>query len=204
MGRKLSGSRTETPRPGKSAAKPASAPAPVIRKLKPDEAALFREHLLRLDDESRYDRFNAPTEDLIIEQYARRCFAGPCIVIAWLEAGAVRGAAELHPSDQNKGQGDSAFSVETEYRRRGVGSALLRELIACARKRKLTSIRITTQPQNIGMQALVLKFGAELSFDDGEMVGVIALKPQKRARQTALKTASAGPRTMPAAAARRR
>jgi GNAT superfamily N-acetyltransferase len=148
----------------------------VVRRLTAAEQPLFREHLLRLDADTRVDRFNAPTDDIIIEQYVDRCVSSGAIVIGWFEDGVVRGAAELHESDDVQGQGDGAFSVERDFRRKGVGSILLSQLLEAARERGYRSLRITTQPQNMAMQALVRKFRGRLSFDDGEMVGLIALR----------------------------
>lgn len=148
----------------------------MVRRLTAAEQPLFREHLLRLDDESRYDRFNAPTDDLIIEQYADRCANSGATVIGWFEDGVVRGTAEMHQSEEVPGQGDGAFSVERDYRRKGVGSVLLAQLVEAARECGFRTLRITTQPQNMAMQALVRKFGAKLTFDEGEMIGVIDIR----------------------------
>src|SRR6185312_5875662 len=43
-----------------------------IRKLWPSETKSFREHLLRLDSESRANRFGTPVTDYFIEQYSAR------------------------------------------------------------------------------------------------------------------------------------
>jgi GNAT superfamily N-acetyltransferase len=148
----------------------------VVRRLTAAEQPLFREHLLRLDADTRVDRFNGPTDDLIIEQYVDRCASSGAIIIGWFEDGVVRGAAELHKSEDLPGQGDGAFSVERDFRRKGVGSILLAQLLEAARERGYRSLRITTQPQNMAMQALVRKFRGKLSLDHGEMVGMIRLR----------------------------
>ena len=38
-----------------------------------EELPLLRDHLLRLDSESRHDRFNGFLDDSFIERYAGRC-----------------------------------------------------------------------------------------------------------------------------------
>jgi L-amino acid N-acyltransferase YncA len=60
-------------------------------------------------------------------------------------------------------------------RRRGVGSALFRKLIAEAQARGYRSLRITTGSENEAMRALAHKFGADLSFRYGESTGTIDL-----------------------------
>jgi hypothetical protein len=144
-----------------------------------EELPLLRDHLLRLDRDSRHDRFHGFMDDGFIERYAAKCAADGTIIIAYLEDGAVRGAAELHPPDQSPdSQPEIAFSVEAGVRRQGVGSTLFRKVIAEARARGYRSLRITTGAQNEAMRALAHKFGAHLTFRHGESTGSIDLKPQ--------------------------
>jgi GNAT superfamily N-acetyltransferase len=108
------------------------------------------------------------------------------------------GAAELHPPDASPdSQPEIAFSVEMVVRRRGVGSKLFRELIAEANRRDYRILRITTGADNDAMRALALKFGAHLSFCDGESTGTIILteqpqfNPARLSRPAALEAARA-------------
>src|SRR6202165_1099882 len=143
-----------------------------------EELPLLRDHLLRLDPESRHDRFNGFLDDSFIERYAAKCADDGTVIIAYIEDGVVRGAAELHPPGQSPdSQAEIAFSVETCVRRQGVGSILFRRLIAEARSKGHLSLRITTGAQNQAMRALANKFGAHLTFRHGESTGTIDLKP---------------------------
>ncbi len=147
-----------------------------------EELPLLRDHLLRLDRESRHDRFHGFMDDSFIERYAAKCASDGTIIIAYLEDGVVRGAAELHPPDQSPdSEPEIAFSVEARLRRQGVGSILFRKLIAEARAKGYRSLRITTGAQNEAMRALANKFGAHLTFRHGESTGTIDLKPQSPA-----------------------
>jgi GNAT superfamily N-acetyltransferase len=144
-----------------------------------EELPLLRDHLLRLDHESRHDRFHGYMDDSFIERYAAKCASDGTIVIAYLEDGVVRGAAELHPPDGSPdSQPEIAFSVEAPLRRQGVGSILFRKLIAQARAKGYRWLRITTGAQNDAMRALANKFGAHLTFRHGESTGTINLKEQ--------------------------
>lgn len=146
-----------------------------------EELPLLRDHLLRLDRESRHDRFHGFMDDSFIERYAAKCASDGTIIIAYLENGVVRGAAELHPPDQSPdSQPEIAFSVEAGLRRQGVGSTLFRRVIAEAQARDYRSLRITTGAQNEAMRALANKFGAHLTFRYGESTGSIDLKQQAR------------------------
>ena len=146
---------------------------------------LLRDHLLRLDADSRRDRFHGFLDDSFIESYAAKCADDGTVIIAYIEDGVVRGAAELHPPDQSpEAAPEIAFSVEARVRRQGVGSILFRKLIAEARSRGYDSLRITTGAQNQAMRALANKFGAHLTFRHGESTGSIDLKKQPQPELT--------------------
>jgi len=147
-----------------------------------EELPLLRDHLLRLDDQSRHDRFHGFMDDSFIERYAAKCASDGTLIIAYLEDGLVRGAAELHPPGTSPDlQPEIAFSVEAGLRRQGVGSILFRKLIEEARAEGYRSLRITTGAQNDAMRALANKFGAHLTFRYGESTGTIDLEKQLRA-----------------------
>lgn len=172
-------------------------PRGYVRTLGQQELPLLRDHLLRLDRDSRHDRFNGFMDDSFIERYAAKCADDGTIVIAYIENAVVRGAAELHPADQSPDAvPEIAFSVEASVRRHGVGSILFKKLIAEAQSKGYRSLRITTGAQNHAMRALAHKFGAHLTFRHGETTGSINLKPQPQPELAKLAIA------MPADAAR--
>jgi GNAT superfamily N-acetyltransferase len=149
-----------------------------------EELPLLRDHLLRLDHQSRHDRFHGFMDDSFIERYAAKCADDGTLIIAYLEDGVVRGAAELHPPGTSPDlQPEIAFSVETGLRRKGVGSTLFRKLIEEARAKGYRTLRITTGAQNDAMRALAHKFGAHLTFRYGESTGTIDVEesPQSEA-----------------------
>lgn len=149
-----------------------------IRLLRHSELPQFREHLLRLDAESRRDRFNGPTCDAFVASYAERCFKDGTIVIGYVDEGRVLGAAELHerPEDAEP-TGEIAFSVERHLQRQGLGGLLFARLIEGARAFGYERLLVTTHPQNEPMKRLARSFNARLRFDDGETVGLIELEP---------------------------
>jgi GNAT superfamily N-acetyltransferase len=146
-----------------------------------EELPQLRDHLLRLDRTSRHDRFHGFMDDSFIERYAEKCANDGTVIIAYIEDGVVRGAAELHPPEQSPDSlPEIAFSVEASARRKGVGSILFRKLIAEARAKGYRSMRITTGAQNEPMRALANKFGARLTFRYGESTGNIDLTQQNQ------------------------
>lgn len=141
-----------------------------------EELPLLRDHLLRLDRTSRHDRFHGFMDDSFIARYAEKCANDGTVVIAYIEEGVVRGAAELHPPGPSVDDiPEVAFSVESKVRRQGVGTVLFRKLISVARAKGYTSLRVTTGAGNDAMRALANKFGAHLTFSHGESSGVIDL-----------------------------
>jgi GNAT superfamily N-acetyltransferase len=164
-----------------------------------EELPLLRDHLLRLDPASRHDRFNGFMDDSFIEKYAARCADDGTVIIAYIENGLVRGAAELHPPDDSAdGLPEIAFSVEAVVRRQGVGSILFKRLIQEARWKGYHALRITTGAQNQSMRALANKFGAHLTFRQGESTGNIDLKqtPQVELAKLAIAAPAEATRAM--------
>jgi hypothetical protein len=156
-----------------------------------EELPLLRDHLLRLDAESRRDRFHGFMDHEFIERYAAKCADDGTIIIAYMENGIVRGAAELHPPAQSDdGVPEIAFSVEACVRRQGVGSILFKRLLSEARWKGYRRLRVTTDAGNEAMRALAAKFGAHLVFRHGESTGTIEVGegPQAELAKLAIDT----------------
>jgi RimJ/RimL family protein N-acetyltransferase len=152
-----------------------------VRSLINQELPLLRDHLMRLDPESRRDRFNGYADEGFIDRYSKKCAGDGTIIIAYFEDGEVHAAAELHQPDLSSDSlPEIAFSVEAYLRRKGVGSALFKQLIAVAKSLGYERLRITTGSQNQAMRGLANKFGAHLTFRRGESTGTIELVEQQQ------------------------
>src|SRR6266852_5281735 len=90
---------------------------------------------------------------------------------AFFEEDKLRAAGELHAPDDDL-TSDIAFSVEPEFRNRGIGTAVLRRLILSARNRKIQHLRMNCHGQNQAMQAL----------DDAREFGQAAIDVRRRLR----------------------
>ena len=88
----------------------------IVRHLRHSELRQFEAHLLRLDSESRRDRFNGPTNGDFVSAYAARSFHDGTIVIGYVEDGQVLGAAELH----ERAEPDVGAAPPAEVRAMGV------------------------------------------------------------------------------------
>jgi RimJ/RimL family protein N-acetyltransferase len=145
-----------------------------IRKLWATETDKFRDHLLRLDKDSRRMRFAHGVSDAFIEDYAARMTDMGSIVYGSFDGGEVRACAELRKLADAWGQeAEAAFSVEKAYQDRGIGTELMGRVIRAARNRGVDRLYMSCLAENNKMQAIARKHEAELRFEYGEVVGEI-------------------------------
>jgi GNAT superfamily N-acetyltransferase len=146
----------------------------VIRKLWIADADQYREHLLRLDDESRHNRFGGAIADEVVIAYADSSLRAGAVLHGFVVDGILRGVAELRPlGGPLSRQAEAAFSIEKPWQSHGVGSALLERTLLAARNRGIKLVHMACLADNTRMQELARKFEAELSFDFGGVVGEV-------------------------------
>ena len=146
----------------------------IVRRLWPTETDRFRDHLLRLDKESRRMRFAHSVSDAFIEAYARRMTQYGSLVYGHLVDGKVRGAAELRRLGDTWGEeAEAAFSVERGYQNHGVGSELMGRVVRAARNRSIRRLYMSCLADNAKMQAIARKHAALLRYEAGDVIGEI-------------------------------
>ena len=146
----------------------------VIRKLFPVENHKFRDHLLRLDKESRRSRFGHTVADSFVKGYAERLSEHNSVVYGYFVDGVMHAAAELRKvSDTWGNEAEAAFSVESQFQDSGVGSDLMGRIIQAARNRGVEQLYIVCMAENTRMQRIAKKYDAVLRFEQGEVVGRI-------------------------------
>lgn len=145
-----------------------------IRKLWPTETDRFRDHLLRLDKETRRMRFAHGVSDAFIEDYASRMSEMGSIVYGYFVDGEMRGAAELRKLGDVWGhEAEAAFSVEKAYQDHGVGTELMGRVVRAARNRSIRRLYMSCLAENSKMQTIARKHEADLRFEYGEVIGEI-------------------------------
>ena len=145
-----------------------------IRKLWPSETNLFRDHLLRLDPDSRRMRFAHGVSDTFIEDYASRMNDMGSIVYAYTEGNEVRAAAELRKLGDRWGtDAEAAFSVEKTHQDHGLGTEMMGRVIRSARNRGIHRLYMSCLAENSKMQSIARKHEADLKFEYGEVIGEI-------------------------------
>jgi GNAT superfamily N-acetyltransferase len=145
-----------------------------IRKLWPQEAKRFRDHLLRLDKDSRRMRFAHGVSDTFIEDYAARMTEMGSVVFAYIVEDEVRAVAELRKLGDTWGtEAEAAFSVERGFQNQGIGSELMGRVIRAARNRGIQRLYMSCLAENGKMQSIARKHEADLRFEYGEVIGEI-------------------------------
>jgi len=138
------------------------------------ETEKFRDHLLRLDKESRRMRFGMSVDDAFITAYAGRTDHLQSVISGYFIDTEMHAAAELRMIGEGwSREAEAAFSVEPAYQDSGVGTDLLGRVILAARNRGVDRLYMNCLSENRRMQRIAKKFEAELHFDHGEVVGQV-------------------------------
>jgi GNAT superfamily N-acetyltransferase len=146
----------------------------IIRKLWIGETDAYRDHLLRLDRDSRQRRFSGVVSDEFVARHAASTNEAGVVVHGFYIDGSLRGAGELRRIDSLFARrAEAAFSVEQPWRSLGVGTVLLERTLLSARNRGIRALHMYCLADNRRMQQLARKFAADLTFDFGSVVGEV-------------------------------
>jgi len=156
-----------------------------IRRLWRADMPAFRSHLLRLDAQSRHDRFGAAVSDEFIVGYAEQCFGRGDLVYGAFVDNQLGGAGELRSADAIWAEqapfarhiaAEAAFSVEQDWRRRGIGEQLFARIERAAGNHGVETIEIVCSSDNIGMLRLAAKFATKFTFEAIQSTGRLAAR----------------------------
>src|ERR1051325_8377465 len=135
----------------------------VIRKMWIDRAGPYRDHLLRLDKESRRNRFGGAVSDEFIINYIELSLGLDAVIHGFFVDGTLRGVAELRPLGKTfSDEAVAAFSIEKDWQSHGVGTVLLERTLLAARNRGVKLMHMACLANNARMVDLAKKFDAEL------------------------------------------
>lgn len=144
-----------------------------IRKLWVADTAAFRDHLLRLDPQTRRNRFGMATGDDFIRRYAENSFALDTLIHGVFVGSDLVGVGELRSLGKSRVDAEAAFSVETDWQGRGFGSRLMERVLLAARNRRIRRLFMNCLASNGNMQRLARRHGAELEYEGGDVVGLV-------------------------------
>jgi RimJ/RimL family protein N-acetyltransferase len=157
-----------------------------LRRLWPADKEAFRHHLLSLDPRSRHLRFGGGMSDEFLARYAESCFGKGDLVYGAFIDGKLIGAAELRSNQAIWSEqapfgrhihAEAAFSVDPDYRRRGIGEKLFKRILRAATNHGVETIEIVCLPENVGMQKLAKKFEAHFTFEENWLTGRLTARP---------------------------
>jgi len=144
-----------------------------LRYLGPSDAGAFRTHIHELHFEDFRDRFNGLVSDYWLDKYIERSLTEAIVIGAFADDHLVA-VAELHTGGRiAAGQGESAFSVASDWRHKGLGTMLLKVLLRAASENDVATIIVETGAQNQAMKALARRFGARMQFGGEQSTGRI-------------------------------
>jgi GNAT superfamily N-acetyltransferase len=152
---------------------PAGATRPYIKQLGHQHEAQLSAFLCGLDTSARIARFGQPVTDVRVQAYAKEATAGAAYMAGALDAGRLIGVAEVFAT--RDGVAEVAFAVDADWRRRGLGSALLEAATRWAEHAGIATLRMFIRRNNWPMRQLAHKAGARLDFDLDEIVADICV-----------------------------
>ena len=126
------------------------------------EAELVR-LLLALDAPSRVSRFLFAASDRSLIEHARRALSTAAWVAGAIVEGGLRGIAEIYDIGATGGV-EAAFLVDRDWRRQGLGTALLRASQHWAAESKRAAIRMVFSRGNWPMRRLASTANARLDL----------------------------------------
>ena len=145
----------------------------------------------RLSPESRLRRFLSPKSSLSDRELALLTDVGraerAAMTAVDVRDGSVLGIARYVEHDGRPGVADTAVAVADEMQRRGIGTALMLRLIACARSNGVHLLTATTLWENRPARALMRRTGFEARGSSGpEIELALRLDPLIRRAPTAM------------------
>ena len=132
--------------------------------------------MLRLHGDCRRARFGNPASDAFLTSYVGRLEAANACVLGCFIDREMRGAVELRSlRSEWCSEAEVAFSVEKDWRARGIGTALMARVVEVARTLGIAHLYLSCHPFNRPMQRIAERFAAKVAFEDGECFADIAL-----------------------------
>jgi len=145
-----------------------------IVQLGQEHATAFQLFLLDLDDTSRAGFFARPVNDDDLLHHAAQARSTAAWMGGALVEGQLRGVIALHDAETG-GSISAALAVDSGWRDRGLGSALLGAALGWARASGRRELRMGFSRLNWPMRRLAAKAGARLDLVLGEVVAAVAV-----------------------------
>ena len=159
---------------GRASSRPSiSKTRPYIRRLGGEHEALLSALLCGLDKSSRINRFGHAASDARVQGYAKEAVARAAYMAGAFDADRLIGVVEVFATCD--GVAEVAFAIDGDWRRRGIGSALLEAATCWAELAGIATLSMFISRNNWPMRQLAHKAGARLDFDLDEILADIAV-----------------------------
>jgi GNAT superfamily N-acetyltransferase len=146
-----------------------------LRKLWVADASALRAHLKRLDPEARRLRFGGVIANEFVDAYVDTAFRLDAIIFGTFIDGEIRASAELRSIFAGEtADAEAAFAVEADWQDQGLGSELMDRILTAAQNRGIVRLHMICLSENARMRHIAGKFGARLTFAEGEVTGEVA------------------------------
>jgi GNAT superfamily N-acetyltransferase len=156
-------------------------PAHSIRRLWPADQAAVLAYFLRLDPETRSNRFMGNVSEAGVRAYAAQALTAEGVLYGAFVGRELRGLGELRPMGPGASshflgpRAEAAFAVERAFRRRGIGAGLFARIARAARYRGVVDLHVRCLSGNGPMLRLAAKQGAALQHAGSEIEGALHL-----------------------------
>ncbi len=152
-----------------------------VRRLWPADRDAVVACFLRLDPDTRANRFMGNVSEAGIRAYAADAAAARGAMYGAYVGGILRGLGELRPTGRGASayllgpDAEAAFAVERACRRRGIGAALFARIVRAARHRGVIDLHLRCLSRNRPMLRFAAKHGAALHREGVETDGALRL-----------------------------
>ncbi len=146
---------------------------PKIRQLSQYDEADLRDLMLGLDIPSRVSRFSGIIKEASLIRHVRNAMASATFIAGAYVEGRLRGAVEVY--DSPHGFSEAAFAVHQDWRRQGIGFALLKVARQWCNESSRSTIRMVFERDNFPMRKLANKAAAQIDLLSDEIVADVAV-----------------------------
>lgn len=146
---------------------------PYIARLDGEQEVHLSGLLCGLDKSSRINRFGHALSDARLQGYAKEAMAGAAYMAGAFDAGRLIGVVEVFAT--RDGVAEVAFAVDADWRRQGLGSALLEAATRWAEQASVATLRMFISRNNWPMRQLAHKARARLDFDLDEILADVSV-----------------------------
>ena len=136
----------------------------------------FLDHLLRLDPQERLLRFCHPADDACLREYVAHLDLKHHKIVGCFDGGQMRGAAELRAAGTApSGPVEAAFSLEKDWRGKGIERALILRALSTARSMGARHLVLNHLGCSEALRRTLAQFAAEMVFGDDDCSAWLAL-----------------------------